>query len=384
MKKAFAYIASILLFAACSSEHVAIEQEVTEEKGQFVTVESLNMDETLASRSSLYYLYTEKNTVFSWAEGDQIGVFPVAKNENQMDVPERKSQAIYNVLGGNSSELRRKFEPAEGVSAIARTTEYVAHHPVIQSGKQGYTNIPFSYLGQVQSAAVEMCYYPFSSNMNPNVDAYIASEKTAAAHLSPKDYLASPKQTTDELANILFDMKRMGAVVRFYIKAPNDLKNEPKKEVVFEELQLVNNTAVFPGFMTKGFMNLDTHAYEHAETSRVLSLSFGGGLDMTATSKCVYNNVGYIVAYMMMAPINLTLYDACVLYLVGHDKDGKKYYYKAENLAKPDLTPNKFYQWTISNADEDTPIEFSEITVEEWREGTSFDNGTDGNGTAKW
>lgn len=389
MKKLFIYITALIVFAACSSEHVAveqIEQEDVKENGQFVTVESLDMDETLASRSSLYYLYTEKNTVFSWAEGDQIGVFPVALNTNEMDKPEKKSQAMYDVLGGNSSELRRKFAPAAGVQPIASSTEYVACHPTAVVGKIGYTDIPFDYLGQVQSAPVEMYYYPFSANSNKDEGKYIASEKAAAAHLSPKDYLASLKQSTDDLANILFDMKRMGAVVRFYIKAPNKLNVEPKQEIIFDELQLANSTTVFPGFMTKGFMNLDTHAYENAETSRVLTLSFGTGLDMTATSKCVYNNVGYIVAYMMMAPIDLTSYDACVLYLVGHDKEDKdkKYYYKATGLAKPNLTPNKFYQWTVANANEDTPIEFDEITVEEWREGTTFYNGDKGNGTSKW
>ena len=88
----------------------------------------------------------------------------------------------------------------------------------------------------------------------------------------------------------------------------------------------------------------------------------------------------------MFGPIDLTGNDVenSFIYLVAHEKDHPEniHYFKSPGLSKPNLTPNAFYKWTIY-PDEDKPIEVSEITVEEWREGTTFENGN-GNGTATW
>lgn len=411
MKKVFAYISIILFLASCSSEDTISNTDVEIEKeldGQYVEVEPIEMDESLVTRSTLYYLYTEKKAVFSWGDNDQIGVFAVAKGTNEMDKPDKKSQAIYRLLSSNSdnaSDLFREFEPAPGVQPIAKSTEYVACHPIAQVGKVGYTDIPFSLLSQTQMAPVEMYYYPFSGNPNVSIADYLQSEKDAASHLSPKDYLASPNQTTSEQANIIFHMKRMGAIVRFYIKAPNNLKTEPKKEMVYETLHLTCQDESFLGFDVKGEMDLSNRSFVNTEKSKVVSLTFNcpidyptlenvngdgviddNGLDMSLTSKCVYNGVGYIVAYMMVAPVDLRGYkeNSLTLYLAAHEKGNpeNKHYYKATNLARPELYANRFYQWTVANADEDTPIEFTTITVEEWRKGTDIDN--NGAGTSKW
>lgn len=83
----------------------------------------------------------------------------------------------------------------------------------------------------------------------------------------------------------------------------------------------------------------------------------------------------------MLAPIDLTNVENCELYLVAHDSNGNKHYFKATGLSKPNLQPNSFYKWTLIPG-EDVPIEFSDITVEQWREGTTFEN--NGNGTGTW
>lgn len=56
--------------------------------------------------------------------------------------------------------------------------------------------------------------------------------------------------------------------------------------------------------------------------------------------------------------------------------------YKA-TLAKKNLQADVLYQWSTANAAEDDPIEFQNITIQEWAEGPGFTN-ADGDGTADW
>ncbi len=57
--------------------------------------------------------------------------------------------------------------------------------------------------------------------------------------------------------------------------------------------------------------------------------------------------------------------------------------FKAENLAKKNIQADIMYQWAVRGAEEDAPIEFQNITIQEWTEGPGFTN-ADGDGTADW
>lgn len=53
-------------------------------------------------------------------------------------------------------------------------------------------------------------------------------------------------------------------------------------------------------------------------------------------------------------------------------------------LNKPNLTPNMLYQWNTTKATVEEPITFNLLNVQDWEEGSVFDNGTEGNGTSIW
>jgi hypothetical protein len=57
--------------------------------------------------------------------------------------------------------------------------------------------------------------------------------------------------------------------------------------------------------------------------------------------------------------------------------------YKADNLVKKNLQAGGLYQWTVTGAGPDTPIEFQNITIQQWAEGPGFTN-DDGAGTGEW
>jgi hypothetical protein len=63
-------------------------------------------------------------------------------------------------------------------------------------------------------------------------------------------------------------------------------------------------------------------------------------------------------------------------------KDGERKYYKA-TLAKKNLQADILYQWSTAGLEEDDPITFKEITIQEWKEGVNYTN-TDGTGTGDW
>ena len=70
------------------------------------------------------------------------------------------------------------------------------------------------------------------------------------------------------------------------------------------------------------------------------------------------------------------------LYLVGHDKNNNKQYYKA-TLGKINIVQNKVQQWAPAQMDDpDGAIVPTQVEVEEWLEDTNFDN--EGTGTEDW
>ena len=86
---------------------------------------------------------------------------------------------------------------------------------------------------------------------------------------------------------------------------------------------------------------------------------------------------------MMFAPIDLkSLGVKSTLYVIGHDSDNNKRYYKA-TLSKINIAQNKVQQWAPAQMnDPDGAIELTPVQVEEWLEDTNFDN--EGTGTDDW
>jgi hypothetical protein len=66
--------------------------------------------------------------------------------------------------------------------------------------------------------------------------------------------------------------------------------------------------------------------------------------------------------------------------MVGGEK--VRTYYKAK-LTKKNLRAGYVYQWTTT-PDEEQPITFEVLTVQQWEEETGFTNSDEGKGTKDW
>lgn len=389
MNKTITYIAALLLLTACSSENIAIEPAIDtaeETAGIGVRIEApVGLGDEFISRASLIFDDAKDIMAFQWGN-DCIGVFTYSES----DAAHSSQQKFSQIEGDprNTDPVLRYFETNDKKVVVVPNSQYVAYMPYDANHSVNYTNIPVSYTGQRQTKPVD-----FSNYWNNKTDAdYKVSQQDASAHLSQYDYLCGGVTTSDDNGSILFDLKRMGAIVRFWIRI------NPKKNFVYDELQLVNKSKEF---ITEATMNAEAKTLTPTATgkSHVMTLKLGEenvGFDMTdqtndGTKSTTpfydwYNGkyTGYIMAYMMLAPIDLQGDDVenCELYLVAHERGTEnKHYFKATGLSKPNLQQNSFYKWTIV-PEEDNPIEFSDITVEEWREGTTFEN--NGAGTGTW
>ena len=95
---------------------------------------------------------------------------------------------------------------------------------------------------------------------------------------------------------------------------------------------------------------------------------------------------------MQMYPVNITsnYMQEPTLYLYGHtgtkaEGNLKHTYYKAR-LAKKNIEAGKWYQWATT-LDEEQPIQFEVVNVEEWKADETFYNTVnkqEGQGTQDW
>lgn len=379
MKKIITYIAASLALAACQSE--AIVDEQIQEADNTLRVEMpalvrLSDEGTISSRSTLNYdKFNGTYMHFAWSDNDKVGVFAASS---------KHPQAVkMDLAPGTESELVREMEVADktlGFNIEARTP-YVAFFPYMDH--YGDYLIPVDYTGQTQAQNVDMSLYYVASTPEQKAT-YLASEKAASAHLGAKDFLCSPTIKTSNNRGGLFPMKRMGVVLRFFLKVP---KNE-----VFDELQLITPKNEFT---LQANMNVNSQSLEPTKSQTAVSLKFNSfDFSMTAGTPDVVTNfykspttgnyTGYIIAYMMIAPIDLNNVN-CMLYLVGHAKGGsEKHYYKATNLSAPKYTfhGNDFFQWSPTTGP-DQPIEFKAVSIQQWEEDiTGYSN--NGGGTGGW
>lgn len=420
IKKVFTYIAAILALTACTNDQLAelgLENVtppstpttiVTPEDapyGVYAQVSSniLTGDETI-TRTSLSYQYPEKIMQFDW-KNDGIAVYAMNEGNTYYSQRQKFTQADENRTG-----LRRRFIGPDGVEMLLESQKYISCIPIPEA-MTPYTAVPFNYDLQKQTSCVDISLYPFSARplTDENSPAYHESEAKASAHLGERDILSSLPTTTNTKGFAIFDLKRVGAVVRFYIRVP--------EAIVYDSLQVFNKDVEFAIAGTldlsdiSEMLNNPTPAniagvFKPTVKRHVQSLKLAekqivddvektvDGMDFTdkTNDKKYYpstgSGTGYIIAYMMMAPIDLDKpeIDNCTLYLCGHVKGtSEKKYYKA-TLSKPNLTPNKFYQWAPKATDyiKDEPITFEAIEIQKWLDNTTVDNGDDGKGTKPW
>lgn len=383
------YLSLPLILAGCASDTIADMEQNHAGTRDFewskriygVMPQFETDDDQLQSRSTYVFDNATKSMKFGWNGGDAIGVFAVDE-EN----PSNQAQQVFSATTVNAQgSMSATFTADDGkITSLEGRTQYLAYYPVISTHDTDYTNLPVSYENQVQGDNVNIqAFYE-----NKTSDAYLNSEKDACAHLPQFDYSVAAPVTSTRKGGADFTFTRMGSVVRFYLKAPDN--------VIFDSLQVVNNEADF--ILTADMdarQTVSSSSFHNARTSHMVSLKFAGGFDLTDTNGTNYrhysapqNNVGYIIAYMMFAPIDLRYKTGSTLYLLGHRNVGggakEKLYYRATApLSQINIAQNKVQQWQLTN-EPDEPITFNPISVLEWTEGTTLNNGENGEGTQGW
>lgn len=397
-------MATAMMLTACSSESSVTEEEKNPESEisaidntSYAVMPKLNGDGNDAiSRSMLYYDYNTGGAMFGWSvNADQIGVSPV------VDIPQNTTIVPYKIDGlvdqaGLVGYFGKKNE-GDGFVSFDGRYKYVSYYPY--SATASYEEIPVDYTGQRQTSNPEIYYYRYRSlyqqakfyngSEEEFVNHYIDTEKAACVHLPVKDYLTAGPTTTTGTGKLHFSMKRMGAIIRFFIVVPEVCS--------YNRLQVYNPNEGKP-FVLQTTMNAATQDFnDPTKTSNSIYLDLGADengivfAEYASEADPIYkyskNYNHLLIAYMMVAPMNLKEDGDknCVLYLHhNYGQDGHKVF-KAE-LATIDIKQDWVNQWTIASMEEAEPIIFGlqELSVQQWKDETEYDNTEAGNGTSKW
>lgn len=454
MKKILTYMTlmAAVLLTACSDDDLAQSSTKTPQvadialEGNYITMpialheEDWDGNDMPSSKAQLYYDHSSGQATFNWVVEDIVGVYPVDKdNPGNSTIQEWK---ICHVKQSGNKSIGIFDQDDEHIGHYEGS--FIAVFPYITDDTD-YTNIPITYLGQIQSTSSKIYRYRIGE-----YEEYVNSEREAGSHLAKYDYLVdSERAATEESGKVRFDMKRLGAVTRFFIKVP--------AEIVFDSLQVYNSEKEFT-LTTTLDASTGKYAAEPTRKSHTISLQLNRfGFDYwesVANDDNYYSpEVGWTMqCYMMVAPIDLSEESTptSTLYLIGREphfyanadeynaargtsltpeafaaltqKEKMKVYinvsafntakgltggdalnetqfnalstaqkmsewtrkvYKAESLAKKDFQADGLYQWTVTGAGADDPITFQNITIQEWAEGPGFTN-AEGEGTDDW
>lgn len=407
-KFSFLALLSLLLYA-CSTNEVAEGVDIPEvndtpENSAVVTMDGFYPGDEV-TRASLSY--GSNGLSFSWEKNDLFGIFPTSyiengvlkQNDNASQIPFSLYKVEENVQNARIVSDNRGFN-------FVDTYKYTAYTQYL-SNAINHKAIPFDFSDQTQIGYVNMgAYYKTGGGGYNNAD-YKASEALACSHLSSKDVLISP-EITIENDEAFFRMRHIGAVARCFIKTT------PGRKLKIKELKLIADKDIF---YTKGFINLTSHPYDATavpstsvptipekvknygvtlpqaydtdnegnktcqispdESSRTncLTLKFATksndgtyseGINNLAGTDTTYG--GYILAYMMMYPINYDNTQASAfIYVTADDENGNEVYYRtSKKLASKYMCSGYVYQWT-NTPDDIHPIELT-ATLLPWQD----------------
>lgn len=415
MKNIFTYltVVAVMLLVSCSSDSIVADGEMILEEGTMATKPSLESGD--ASRSALFL--KDGKMMFEWRDTDKIAVYPMYKEGTNQDFNSIDESMVkklkYRRSTTNSVDLDKaefSINDKKYVLDVKNTRDYVAWAPLLEEPpfenrrvpELGYTEMPVVYNGQIQASNVEMGHYVTTDDTE--MAAYMASEKAASAHLGAYDYLYA-QGNQGMTGYTCFDFSHVQATIRFYMVIP-----EPEKPQVFDSLIIYHKHDAGDvegyNFVTKGRFNLDTKSMHVDEIASKLTLKLGTeteGMDLIdhvegseteGKYKSIYKRGDryFLIAYMQMYPVDITMdnMQKPTLYLCGHTGseatgDLKKNFYKAR-LEKKNILAGKWYQWATT-LDEDQPIEFEVVSVQEWEADDTFYNTVnkqEGQGTQDW
>lgn len=397
MKRFLFYILGMMFFVSCSKEELAqalpVESnpEILLPKEDIETLpdgvwgkmagQALGDKPEVMTRVSLTYMSNLDKMKFAWNPDSKIGVYA------KLDPANSASQLLFSIDAStmNDDKTQAAFDILDNADFSFDTNkQYTSYSDVQTPAPLDYSAIRFTYLNQTQSQNVEIAYYgdALGNNLMFNKDSYNEyneSEQRASAHLSKVIYMNSTATPVSE-KKIFFTFNHIGATVRFFLKV--------KPEIKYDSLMIVNNSKMFT---TEGRMDISTGELTPTTLSHTMTLKLKpGGFnfidDAKGGKKSFYYDVYYdahiLVAYMEVAPIDLTGDDVekSVLYLKGEDASHNKKYFKA-NISKKNIQAGFYYQWSINEKNPDEPITLTAIEVEEWEHATARNNGE---GTQTW
>lgn len=245
--------ALVLLFCACSHDVEVVEME-SHTKGISFTVSDFVMDEV--SRTSVDI--TDRAAVFSWAANDTIGIFPDTD----------ASQARFSMISGAGTKTAT-FDG--GGWALKSESKYAAYYPYIANVYLDKKNIPVDYTGQKQQ----------KSNTTYHLGEY---DFMAAAAIVPTD------------GEVCFDFKHLNSLLQLKLTVP--------KASSYHSITLKAGQKLFP---VQGKYDLMAEDVQIKPSLYLDSLVLD--LDDVTTSV----DEQEIVAYMMMAPVDLSKHEIAVI-----------------------------------------------------------------------
>ena len=412
-----------LTLIACSDDDIATTPTSTNPLDELGAVtgtmanvagidEGAGDDDAVMSKSQMYFDRTVPKMYFNWLTGDKIGIFDASEEEDQFAF-ELDDEVDLITTDASVTGVFKSADP--GISPIHGNTTYHSYFPFkSQGGLNGnftYHNVPLSFRGQVQSANEQMncywdSYYAATADLRAeNKNTFIQSSKDASAHLGAFDYLVSTATATAG-NHVHFKFAHVPSIVRFYMYSPSKAPDD----VYYDSLQVYNSEALFTLDATIDVADpfeedgkTPKLTPKAGGTSHVISLGFYPALDMTNNSdnstpekKKTYNywyqanrDYGYIMAYMMMPAIDLSVESLpnSTLYMLGRKPSyyaDKVEYNKAKGFnegdpgfietdeayaALPKITRMKIYETRDAY---NAAIE-PDVTAERWSEMTNID-----------
>ena len=422
MKKISTYtaLAAMTLLAACSDNDIAgigsLEESNTPKViGSMTSVTDFNDGvgdtDPLTSKSALYYDRKNSKLKFTWTAGDETGVYAAINPDQQVAFivdPESIEEQGTSVQG--------VFEPKDKGAGypIAAGQTYYSYFPFKDDsgGDFDYTTVPATFRGQVQSANDRM-RLNWGDRTEEELEAFLESEKASSAHTGSYDYMAATAIAT-AASHVHSYYQHLPSFARFYMYCPGiepGTTTKPEDDFFIDSLQVVNDEA---DFILDATIDLaeETRTFTATKTSHVMSLKFIPCIDMSNVleddTKVTYDYwrksttnkyYGYIMAYMVLAPIDLTEKPNSKLYLYArkaisyyadvaeyNEAEGKSltaeefaalaksekiktFVRKAyvATLSKIKFEAGSHYQWNATAYDPEEPIHFTPVTLEDWK-----------------
>lgn len=380
-----------LLFSSCTTKEVAeeIDSEDDFQNTATVLIDGFYPGDEV-TRSTL--TYGSGGLKFSWELEDHFGIYPTGKitNNGHSNNNPQASQEPFTLTTVKDGGLDAHISSDNSYFHFLSNYRYSAYTPY-NAGEINFDNIPFEFPMQTQRGYVNMGEYNKKTGGGFSNPIYMASEALACQHLGAADILISPETVSDERP-LHFYMRHIGAIARFYLKTPTG------KRLKLKEIKLIASDKIF---YTRGSIDLTSHPFnaslvpstalptrpeevknygvvlpqasvsqispEESSKTDCLTLKFDDGTNNGVWNNCPATDGEYILAYLMMYPINYDNTQASAyIYVIAEDEAGNELHYRTTKLASKYMCSGYLYQWTKSVTDI-YPIELT-ATLQSWQE----------------